>query len=103
MSYYNDFVKTNKIYLKASGKHCLILKEIYSTLGEINSDTEAELIQEKIYEIGTNAGYDNLRDYFKELYQILLGQSEGPRLGSFIKLFGIDKTRELILSKIETQ
>ena len=44
--------------------------------------------------------YENLRDYFKDLYQILLGQIDGPRLGSFIQLFGIEKTKELIQSKI---
>ena len=60
----------------------------------------AEEIQNNIYAVGTNAGYENLRDYFKELYQILLGQEEGPRLGSFIQLFGVEKTRELIQTVI---
>ena len=36
--------------------------------------------------------FDNLRDFFKYIYQVLLGQEQGPRLGSFIKLYGIDET-----------
>jgi lysyl-tRNA synthetase class 1 len=59
-------------------------------------DITAEQIQTKIYDIGMQAGYENLREFFKELYEILLGQTEGPRLGSFFKLFGIKETIELI-------
>jgi lysyl-tRNA synthetase, class I len=53
-----------------------------------------------MYAIGKIAGYENLRDFFQELYQILLGQTQGPRLGSFIKLFGIESTQNLIKEKI---
>ena len=59
-----------------------------------------EEIQNKIYAIGTEAGYENLRDFFKELYEILLGQTQGPRLGSFFKLYGIKETIKLIESKL---
>ena len=65
-----------------------------------HKDIPAEEIQNAIYAVGREAGYENLRDFFKELYQILLGQEEGPRLGSFFKLYGIDKTIELIESKV---
>ena len=63
------------------------------------ADISAEEIQNQIYAIGTSAGYENLRDFFKELYEILLGSPQGPRLGSFIKLFGIEETIKLIDSK----
>ena len=96
VEYYNNFIKINKQYLEPLESHKKILQAIYDMLGALPSSANAEEIQGKIYEIGTNAGYENLRDYFKELYQILLGQTEGPRLGSFIQLFGIEKTRELI-------
>jgi lysyl-tRNA synthetase class 1 len=70
-------------------------------LGNLPNGSTAEEIQNKIYEVGTNAGYENLRDYFKELYQILLGQTEGPRLGSFIQLFGVEETKGLIQKVIQ--
>ncbi len=94
--YYNDFIKINKSYLTPSDVHRKILQEIDDMLVKIDSQATAEELQNKIYEIGMNAGYENLRDYFKDLYQILLGQTEGPRLGSFIQLFGIEQTRKLI-------
>ena len=69
-------------------------------LSALPVDITSEQIQERIYDIGNNHGYSNLRDYFKELYQILLGQTEGPRLGSFIKLFGIKDSINLIQQKL---
>ncbi|HOB14673.1 MAG TPA: lysine--tRNA ligase, partial [Novosphingobium sp.] len=50
------------------------------------------------YEIGKSEqfGFENLRDWFKALYETLLGSSQGPRMGSFIALYGIANTRKLI-------
>ena len=48
------------------------------------------------YEIGKKHNFENLRDFFKLIYKVLLGQEQGPRLGSFIKLYGIKKTIKLI-------
>jgi lysyl-tRNA synthetase class 1 len=98
--YYNDFVKAHKSYLTPNKKHKLILTDILNMLSTLPSDIEAEQIQKAIYDIGMKAGYENLRDYFRELYQILLGQAEGPRLGTFIKLFGINKAIVLIEEKL---
>ena len=56
----------------------------------------SEEIQTQIYEIGKKYNFKNLRDFFKLIYQVLLGQEQGPRLGSFIKLYGIEKTILLI-------
>ena len=54
-------------------------------------------MQTIVYEVGkTNVFADNLRDWFRAIYEVLLGQSQGPRFGSFIALYGIDETRALI-------
>ena len=49
-----------------------------------------------MYEAGKAAGFDPLRDWFKALYETLLGSSQGPRMGSFIALYGVPGTRRLI-------
>ena len=59
-------------------------------------DAAAEVIQTLIYDIGKRQSYENLRDWFKALYEILLGQSHGPRMGTFIKLFGQKEMCDLI-------
>ena len=53
-----------------------------------------------LYLIGKENEYENLRDWFKSLYEILLGQSDGPRMGSFISLYGISETVDLIQNAI---
>jgi lysyl-tRNA synthetase class 1 len=60
--------------------------------------TPAEDLQTQVYEIGKNPayGFENLRDWFRALYETLLGSSQGPRMGSFIALYGIANTRRLI-------
>ena len=63
---------------------------------EKNNDSVADDIQSLIFAVGKYAGYENLRDWFSCLYQVLLGQKEGPRMGSFINLYGIEATRELV-------
>ena len=40
--------------------------------------------------------YAELRDWFRALYETLLGSEQGPRMGSFISLYGVANTRTLI-------
>ena len=35
-----------------------------------------------------------MKDWFRTLYRVFLGQSQGPRIGSFIELLGVEKTIE---------
>ena len=67
-------------------------------LAEAAEDTSAEDLQTAVYEIGKNEdyGFASLRDWFKALYETLLGSSQGPRMGSFIALYGVANTRRLI-------
>ena len=54
-----------------------------------------------VFEVGKAHGFENLRDWFKALYETLLGTSQGPRMGSFIALYGIDNSRRLIAEALE--
>jgi lysyl-tRNA synthetase class 1 len=60
------------------------------------ADATAEALQNEVYEVGKRHGFANLRDWFKAIYEVLLGQSEGPRMGSFIALYGRNETIALI-------
>ncbi len=100
VNYYNDFVKSTKSYLQPTDRHKGLLKQISTMLEKLSGQETSEEIQKEIYAIAREASYENLRDFFKEIYQILLGQTRGPRLGSFFKLYGIQKTIKLIDSKV---
>jgi lysyl-tRNA synthetase class 1 len=66
-------------------------------LASASATATAEELQTIVYEIGKTHGFaDKLRDWFKAIYEVLLGQSQGPRFGSFIALYGIEETRTLI-------
>ena len=60
-----------------------------------------EDIQTKIYTAGKENGYkDNLRDWFKLIYEVVFGEENGPRMGFFISFFGVKETKHLIEEKI---
>ncbi len=74
----------------------IALEQLDVDLAALPAAARAEDIQTIVYEIGKTAGFENLRDWFKALYETLLGSEQGPRMGSFIALYGIDNTRRLI-------
>jgi lysyl-tRNA synthetase class 1 len=59
-------------------------------------EASAEEIQTEVYAVGKEHGFQPLRDWFTALYEVLLGQTQGPRFGSFVELYGIPETRALI-------
>ena len=81
-------IKSIVILLKKKKK---VLKKLINLLKESSLDDEAEEIQTKIYDIGMSLQYENLKDWFSAFYQVILGQNQGPRLGSFIKFYGIKR------------
>lgn len=94
VAYYRDFVKPHKHYRAPTEEERKALEELATRLPEVKNTPEA--IQEEVFEVGKRHNYTNLRDWFKALYQILLGQDEGPRMGSFIALYGKQETIALI-------
>ena len=97
--YYHDFVKPTKKFREPTEMERTAMAELRSYLAALSGPeaTDGEAIQTKIYEIGvTHYGKENLREWFKANYELLLGQSQGPRMGSFIALFGAKETIGLI-------
>ena len=103
LAYFNDFVLPTKVYREASGKEIKYLEELVLRFSKLDKNSEAETIQTIIYDVGKEADYENLRDWFMALYQILLGQEQGPRFGSFVALYGIEKTCDLIKRAINKE
>ena len=66
------------------------------------SDASAEDIQTQVFEVGKRHPFESLRAWFQALYETLLGSSQGPRMGSFIALYGIDNSRRLIAEALES-
>ncbi len=96
IAYFNDFIKPNKKFRLANEKEQQALKALNEGLEKLGETNDAVAIQTLVFEVGKQAGFEPLRDWFKALYQILLGQDQGPRFGSFVALYGVKQTRKLI-------
>ncbi len=96
IAYNRDFVAPTLQRRKPEGAEVAALTKLDAELAALPFDTSAEDIQNIVYAIGKDSGFENLRDWFKALYETLLGSSAGPRMGSFIALYGIENSRKLI-------
>ena len=95
IKYFNDIVKQNKKYKKPNSSEKKALLDLILNLEKCSDDMRPEDIQTQIYTVGKNNGYrENLRDWFKLIYEVVFGVENGPRLGFFISFFG---RREMIL------
>ena len=103
IAYYNDFIKSKKVFREAIESEKAALDELAIKLKTFPAEQshDGALLQNLVFQVGKNNGYEkNMRDWFLALYQVLLGQDQGPRMGSFIALFGIDNFVKLIEEKI---
>jgi lysyl-tRNA synthetase class 1 len=96
LRYYEDFVKPTKQYRVPTDKERAALTDLAAALEKLGDERDAETVQNAVYEIGKQHRFEPLRDWFKALYEVLFGQSQGPRFGSFAALFGCRQTAEMI-------
>ena len=102
LKYFQDIVKPKKIYRKPNEKEKKALKNLIEKLKNCKGQMEPEAIQTIIYSVGKENGYqENLREWFKAIYEIIFGDQDGPRMGFFISFFGIKETIELIEKNIK--
>jgi lysyl-tRNA synthetase class 1 len=96
IAYYRDFVRPEKRYRHPTEVERVALCDLAETLKGLDQGADAEAIQTIVYEVGKRHPFPELRAWFGCLYQVLLGQQEGPRFGGFVALYGIEETIALI-------
>ena len=96
LNYYEDFVRPAKRFRAPDARERAALENLAARLGALPAEADAETIQAEVYEAGKSAGFEPLRAWFGTLYEVLLGQPQGPRFGSFAAIFGLDRTVALI-------
>ena len=102
IKYFNDVIKLKKKYKKPNKNEKLALEALVKNLSKCNDEMKPEDIQTIIYSTGKENGYsENLRDWFKLIYEVVFGDENGPRMGFFISFFGVKETKDLILNKIK--
>ncbi|MGA0314643.1 MAG: lysine--tRNA ligase [Alphaproteobacteria bacterium] len=103
ITYYKDFVKPEKRYRAPTEAERSALEDLVASLLGLPTGADANAIQNEVFSVGKRNDYENLRDWFKSLYEILLGREQGPRMGSFIALYGIAETVDLIKRVLDGQ
>jgi len=100
--FYEDFVAPKKCFRAPTEQERAAMEDLARRLRALPTDCQdAEAIQTEVYEAGKAAGFDPLRAWFQALYEVLLGQSQGPRFGSFAAIFGLERTLALIDSALK--
>jgi len=102
LAYYRDFIKPTSRRRPPTDKERRAIQELFAALERLPLEADGEMIQTQIYEIGKSQGFDDLREWFRGLYQILLGQSQGPRIGTFAALYGLRETSALLRAVLES-
>jgi lysyl-tRNA synthetase class 1 len=97
--YYNDFVKPTKVYRAASELEREALLDLRNQLDSCDGALDAEALQSIVFSCGRER-FDPLRNWFKAIYEVLLGASQGPRFGGFIALYGVKESVKLIDSAL---
>jgi lysyl-tRNA synthetase class 1 len=108
--YYRDFVKPRKKFRLPDEVERQALGALSEALGKARAGATAEELQGLIYDVGRKVpryqdasakgatpdkpGVSNA--WFNAIYEVLLGEEKGPRFGSFVELYGVKETRELI-------
>ena len=101
IKYFNDVIKLKKIYKKPNNEEKNALEALIKVLDNCNDNMQPEDIQTNIYTVGKENGYkENLREWFKLIYEVVFGEENGPRMGFFISFFGVNETKELIKNKL---
>jgi lysyl-tRNA synthetase class 1 len=96
IAYYHDFVKPKKRFRPPTDQEAKALADLKSRLETADSKLRSEELQNIVYAVGKDNGFEPLRGWFSAIYEVLLGQEQGPRFGSFVALYGVKETCTLI-------
>jgi len=94
--YYNDFVKPGRVFRLPDEKERAALQDLLDRLRVWDGGLDGDALQSTVFAVGKEHEFEPLRDWFKALYEVLLGASQGPRFGGFIALYGVNETITLI-------
>ncbi|MEH6774146.1 MAG: lysine--tRNA ligase [Cereibacter changlensis] len=96
LRYFQDFVAPKRVFRLPSDAERAAMQDLRGRLAVWEGGLDADALQTMVFAVGKEHGFEPLRDWFKALYEVLLGASEGPRFGGFVALYGVEETIALI-------
>ncbi|MEM1380527.1 MAG: lysine--tRNA ligase [Pseudomonadota bacterium] len=96
VNYFKDFVLPKKAFRAPTDQEKAALEMLSGRLKELGEGLEEDAYQTAVFDAGKAQDYGNIRAWFTGLYEVVFGQSEGPRMGPFVKIYGAAETAALI-------
>lgn len=97
--YYQDFIAPHKKYREPTPLELEALVDLHARFLDISE--EEGVLQTEIYEVGKRHPFPDLKAWFSCLYEVLLGQKTGPRMGSFFAILGLSEARAMLKKVID--
>ena len=94
--YFADKIAPTRVFRLPSDKERVAMEDLVVRLKVWDGGLDDEALQSMVFAVGKEHGFEPLRDWFKALYEVLLGASDGPRFGGFIALYGVNETVALM-------
>ena len=94
--YYHDHVKPKKSFRAPTDKERAALEELAASFDALAGENDPEAIQNLVYEVGKKHQFEPLRDWFKGIYEVLFGEPQGPRFGTFAAIYGVEASARMI-------
>ncbi len=99
--YFEAFIKPNKKFRAPVEKERAALAALSARLAQIGEDGSEDDYQTAVFDAGKAQAFENIRDWFKGIYEVVFGQEAGPRMGPFVKIYGAAATAKLIDDALE--
>lgn len=100
INYFHEFVAPTKTFRAPSDEERAAITELANRFEAADAELDGQGLQQIVFDVGKEFEFEPLRSWFTALYEVLLGQSQGPRFGSFVELYGVKETVELIHEKL---
>jgi len=94
--YFRDFVAPKRVFRLPDDQERAAMEDLVARLKSWDGGLDGDALQSMVFSVGKDHDFENLRNWFKALYETLLGASEGPRFGGFIALYGIEESVALL-------
>jgi len=101
LRYFKDYIAPSRVFRAPDAREHAAMVDLAARLRAQAGETDAEALQATVFAVGKEHGFEPLRDWFKALYEVLLGRSEGPRFGGFVALYGVAETVALIEAALD--
>ena len=94
--YFKDFIQPKKNFRTPTDQERAGLEDLASRLENMAETQDVDQLQTTVFDAGKAVNYDNLREWFKGIYEVCFGQTEGPRMGNFIAIYGVANSAAMI-------